>query len=284
MRQRARLAGVTALVMGLVFAGALGCTGSSCGGGGGGNGGGGGDAAKGAPVDEYANIDKVTAGTITGKVMFTGSKPTAEKLKLDADKACVSANSGEDLFQEHEVLNDDGSLRNVMVYIKSGLGKVEFPVPNEPVVLDQQGCRYNPHVFGVRAGQEIEILNSDSTLHNINAKPKVNRVFNKAMPKKGMKSRATFKKAETGIYIKCDAHPWMNAWCSVFEHPYFNVSGDSGRYELKNVPPGKYVVAAYHEKWGNQEQEVTVEAKGSATADFSFDGKESFLRHKTLAK
>ncbi|MCZ6691735.1 MAG: carboxypeptidase regulatory-like domain-containing protein [Planctomycetota bacterium] len=237
-----------------------------------------------APVDEYANVDKATAGTITGKVMFTGTKPAAEKLKLDSDEQCEAMAGGEDVFQEHDMVNDNGTLGNVVVFIKSGVGNVKFPVPNTPVVLDQKGCRYDPHVFGVRAGQDIKILNSDDTLHNINAKPDSNKSFNAAMPKKGMEVTKKFKNPEVGIYMKCEVHPWMNAWVSVFDHPYFDVTGEAGTFELKNVPAGEYTLEAYHERWGKVEQKVKVDAGGTATADFTFDGKEDKLRHKTVYK
>ena len=285
MERGARLGVVAVLVAVLAVSACSGCSGGSSSDGGGGGSKKGTSTATAGPVDEFAGIDTAEAGTISGKVSFTGPTPTPEKIKLGADPVCKDHYEGSSLFQEHEMLNEDGTLKNVFVWIKGGMEGKTFPVPNEPVVLDQKGCRYEPHVFGLRAGQPLKILNSDPTSHNIHALPKKNKGFNKSMPRKGMKLDQEFKKTEVPVYIKCDVHPWMNAYAGVLEHPYWYVTGKAGTYELKNVPPGEYTIGAFHEKWGFQEQKVTVEAKGTVTADLSYDGTTGDqLIHKTVYK
>ena len=148
-----------------------------------------------------------------------------------------------------------------------------FPAPTTPVVLDQRGCRYVPHVFGVQVGQPIEILNSDPTLHNIHATPKTNTEFNTAQPIQGMKTTHTFtaKEADVVVPFKCDVHGWMNASAGVLDHPYFAVTKPDGTFSIPNLPPGTYTLAAWHERLGTQDADVTVAAKESKSdANFTF--------------
>ena len=137
-------------------------------------------------------------------------------------------------------------LQNAFVYVKDGLGNRTFPVPKTPVVLDQQGCKYRPHVVGIQVGQPLEVRNSDSTLHNVHAIPKVNKEFNFGQPTKGMKSSRTFDKAEVMVPFKCDVHGWMNAYAGVVAHPFFAVSKADGSFEIKGLPPGSYTVEVWH--------------------------------------
>jgi hypothetical protein len=138
------------------------------------------------------------------------------------------------------------------------------------VSLDQQGCRYSPHVFGIQTGQTLEILNSDPTLHNIHAMPANNREFNTGQPIQGMKTEQSFENVEVMVPFKCDVHGWMNAYAGVLDHPYFAVTTADGGFELSNVPPGTYTVEAWHETLGTQTQSVTVDASGTAEVSFTF--------------
>jgi plastocyanin len=115
----------------------------------------------------------------------------------------------------------------VFVYVKDGLGNYVFDTPTESVKIDQQNCRYHPHVFGLRVGQVLEIVNSDSTLHNIHATPKGNAEFNTGQPIQGMKTNHTFTQKEVMVPFKCDVHGWMNAYVGVLDHPYFAVSDET---------------------------------------------------------
>jgi plastocyanin len=154
--------------------------------------------------------------------------------------------------------------------VKDGLGDYAFDAPAEPVKLDQQGCRYVPHVVGVRVGQPVEISNSDETTHNIHSLPETNREFNLAQYQKGQKNVETFTVSEVMIPLKCDLHSWMRAYIGVVEHPYFAVTTGGGKFELKNLPPGTYTVEAWHEKAGTQTQRVTVGEKETKEIGFTY--------------
>jgi plastocyanin len=219
-----------------------------------------------------SKVDPSTAGDLKGTVTLTGAAPKNEPIRMNADPICVkqTASSGPQT-QETFVVSGDGKLANVFVYVKDGLGSYVYDPPAAGAKLDQHGCRYVPHVFGVRVGQQIEIINSDPTLHNIHAMPKANPEFNNGQPIQGMKMNHAFKAKEVMVPFKCDVHGWMNAYVGVLDHPYFAVSKEDGSFEIKGLPPGTYTIEAWHEKLGATTQSVTIGAKESKEVSFSFD-------------
>src|SRR6266568_1898821 len=160
-------------------------------------------------------------GTVSGKVKYQGV-PTDETV----------------------VVNANGTLANVFVYVKSGLlASYTAPAPAGPMTLDQDGCRYHPHVLGIQVGQTLAIKNSDGILHNIKAKAKANRPFNISQPTV-MTSSKTFDKPEVMVALECNVHGWMHAWLGVLPHPFFGVSGGDGSFTVKGLPPGTYTIEA----------------------------------------
>ncbi|HVP42085.1 MAG TPA: carboxypeptidase regulatory-like domain-containing protein [Terriglobales bacterium] len=211
-----------------------------------------------------APIDPATAATITGTVKFDGKAPKPQKIDMSQDPACKGSNMTETV----EV--DNGNLANVFVYVKDGLGDRTFDPSNTPVKVDQEGCRYHPHVVGVMAGQPVQIVNSDKTTHNIHPSPKDNKEWNESQPPGGAPLDKTFARQEVLIPVKCNQHPWMKMYIGVVKNPFFAVTGKDGKFELKGLPPGTYTVTAVHEKFGSQDTKVTVGAKESKAADFTF--------------
>jgi plastocyanin len=222
-----------------------------------------------AAAPAAAPVDPATAASITGRVVVQGTVPKPEPIVMEGDPVCASGAAGAQMT-EVIVVGADNGLENAFVYVKSGLGGRAFPPPATPVVLDQQGCRYHPHVAGVQVGQPLEILNSDDTLHNVHAVAQFNEEFNLGQPMKGMKSTRTFTKPEVMILFKCDVHGWMNAYVGVVDHPYFAVSAGGGRFALNTLPPGTYEIEVWHENLGTQVQTVTVGAKDTKAITFTF--------------
>ncbi len=216
------------------------------------------------------SISSATAGDITGKISFSGKAPVSPQIKMNADKQCLAMHPNA-VNSEDVVVNDNGTLRNVFVYIKDGLTK-KYDPPAEPVILSQQGCQYHPHVFGIQAGQPLEIHNDDPLLHNIHALPKNSPQFNNAQPLKGMKMTKKFDKPEIMVKFKCEVHNWMNCYAGVTDNPFYAVTDEKGSFTIKGLPPGTYTVEAWHEKFGTQQLKVTVSDKG-ATADFKYAAK-----------
>jgi len=219
-----------------------------------------------APVS--APAEPLGSASISGTVAFTGDAPARKRIRQDPE--CVDLNA-EPVQTEAVIVNENGSLRNVFVYVKEGLEGHSFQAPSEAVVFDQRGCMYAPHVFGIQTGQTLKILNSDPLLHNIHALPKTNRGFNFGMPKKGDERERTFMTQEVMFKIKCDVHPWMGAWAGVLEHPYFAVTGDDGSFSIEGLPAGSYVLEAWHEEFGTQTLSLTVGDGEAVTGEFAFE-------------
>jgi hypothetical protein len=221
-----------------------------------------------APPPDAKRVDPATMGNVSGRVTFEGTPPENAAVNLASDPACVTARP--DGLKVDAVMVNNGGLENVFVYVKDGLGNYYFETPTTPVTLDQKGCHYSPHVFGLRTGQPLEIVNSDQTLHNVNAMAQVNQAFNMGQPMQGMKSQKMFTKPEVMVRIKCDVHGWMTAFAGVLNHPYFAVTANGGAFELKDLPPGTYTIEAWHEKLGTQTQSVTLGAKETKSVGFAF--------------
>lgn len=221
-----------------------------------------------APPPDAKRVDNAKSGAVDGRVLIEGAVPANVPVEMLADPFCSRAHPDGSTLERYVVNN--GGLENVFVYVKDGLGAYYFDIPTEPVRLDQQGCRYTPHVMGIRAGQPLEIHNGDETLHNVNARAEINRGFNIGQSLKGRKDLRTFTAPEVMIPFMCDVHKWMNAFVGVLNHPYFAVTKDGGRFELKNLPAGTYTIEAWHEKLGTQAQQVTIAEKESKDVTFTF--------------
>ncbi len=209
-------------------------------------------------------IDPNTVGTVSGVIKFAGAAPKPAKIDMSQDPAC----KGQNVAETYVV--DNGNLANVFVYVKDGLGNRTFDVPKESATIDQQGCRYHPHVLGVMAGQPVKIVNSDETTHNIHPTPQNNREWNESQPPKSAPIEKSFAREEIMLPVKCNQHPWMKMYLNVVKSPFFGVTGSDGKYELKGLPPGTYTIAAVHEKGGEQTQQVTIAPKETKTVDLTF--------------
>lgn len=218
-----------------------------------------------APSGNTFDASKATA-TVSGKINFDGAEPQLAKLPLTPE--CKQVHPG-DAIEQSVQKNADGTLKHVLVYVKSGAENWTFPAATEPVVLDQVGCQYQPHVIAVQANQPIKIRNSDPFLHNIHPLPKNNPQFNLGQPVKGMETEKSFANPEVAIPVKCDVHRWMSSYIAVLNHPFHNITGDDGSYSLK-LPAGTYTIEAWHEKFGAQTQNVTVTDNQTQEINFTF--------------
>ncbi len=209
-------------------------------------------------------------GVVKGKVIFKGDPPKRSLINTAKDPNCKKAKKKigtEDIIVNKKT--DPTTLRNVMVYVKDGLGGRKFDAPSEPFVLDQVGCQYKPHVITLMVGQKLRIRNGDETNHNIHFLPKINQEMNFSQPKKGMEKDVDLE-VEDVFKIKCDVHPWMGAFIKVFDHPFFAVTGKDGTFELKGLPAGMYEIEAWHEKYGKETMTVEVSTGETKEADFTF--------------
>jgi hypothetical protein len=208
-------------------------------------------------------------GTITGKIHFQGQAPKQKPLSMEGDEVCAKKHSSP-VYPETVVANGNGTLRNVLVRVKTGLEDKTFSVPEQPVTLDQDGCMYKPHVLGMQAGQKLKITSSDATAHNIHPLPRDNREWNVSQAPGADPILQSFDKPEVSIPVKCNQHPWMRAYVHVLSHPFYAVTGEDGEFTIKGLPPGKYEIEAVHEQYGAMNETVDVPANQTATLNFTY--------------
>jgi plastocyanin len=208
---------------------------------------------------------------IVVKVLLSGVAPVPAKIQTTADPYCAKAHQADPLLSQTVQVGADGALVDSLVFVSDGVSGT-YATPQTPVTLDQKACVYSPHVIGMMAGQPLQILNSDATLHNIHPLPAINPGFNIGMPIQGMKQTRVFQKPEPVFHIKCDVHPWMSAYLATFAHPFFGVSNRQGIVELNNLPAGTFQVKAWHEKYGVQTQAVSVSAGETKQITVTYKG------------
>jgi plastocyanin len=209
-----------------------------------------------------------TAETIEGEVDFTGKVPVAGKLHREADPYCAKKP-----MLDPAVTVKGGKLEYVWVHLTKGAK--ETTPPSTVVEMDQKDCMYTPRMVAAVAGQKIQAKNGDPILHNVHTYLGASTLFNKGMPNdKAAPIETTAPKEEGVMKWKCDVHPWMRGYIGVSKSGLQAVTGDSGTFKIENVPPGKYTIESWHEKFGTKTQEVTVEAGKPAKVIFKYDGTE----------
>ena len=217
----------------------------------------------------FFTVDAKTAGTIAGKIIFSGKKSSHKIVNMDADPQCAKLHPSA-VSDESIAVNADGALANVFVYIKKGLEDKTFEAPSTPVVIDQNGCWFNPRVLGIQVGQTLKVKNSDPVTHNIHPLPEINREWNQSQAPDTEPFTRKFTQPEVMIKVKCNIHAWMHAWVGAVAHPYFAVTGADGTFTLRNVSPGNYTLEIWHEELGKQDQQVTLAPSAKVEQTFQF--------------
>jgi len=214
-------------------------------------------------------VDSATAGTVTGTIKLDGTAPKPKNINMAAEPNCAKQHSTP-AQTEDVVPGDGGTLQNVVVYLKGDFSQYSFTPETTPVMIDQKGCQYHPHVLALETGEPLSVINSDQTTHNIHPVPKDNREWNESQPPGAQPIMQSFARPEVAIPVKCNVHPWMKAYIAVFNNPYYQVTGKDGSFTIKNVPPGNYTVTAWHEAYGSQDSMVTVGPSESKSVTITF--------------
>lgn len=218
----------------------------------------------------YTNPEAAAGnGIVSGRVALAGVPPERRKLDLSANPTCERQHLRA-VYSEDVLVSKKGGLRNTLVWVKSGLPANHWPAPTETVKLNQVGCIYEPHVLALMTGQTLEVSNADPLNHNVHAEATVNTPFNVAQPPRAEKLFQKFDKQETMVPITCGVHGWMRAYVSVIDHPFFAVTDEDGRFEIKGLPPGDFTVEAIHETYGRLEHTAAMRAQTRATVDFTY--------------
>jgi len=204
------------------------------------------------------------AGTISGKVTYTGTLPKLRPIDMAKEPNCVMQHPTPIMTQD-AVTGPASSVRYVVVYISAG--DQGAPAATDTVHYDQKGCLYIPHVAAMQVHQPLAIFNDDPHSHNIHPLARVNPEWNKSQPKGAPAIRTSWDQPEF-IPVKCNVHPWMHGYFVVLATPHFAVTDSTGEFSLAGLPPGKYTVTAWHERFGTQSQEVTIGGSETKTANF----------------
>ncbi len=214
-----------------------------------------------------------SAADITGTITFKGTPPAELPVPQVADDPNCKKMHAEAVTTHHYLVGPKGEFANVVVSLVGAPAK--GAAASAPITLDQKGCEYTPLILAVQTDQKIVVKNSDPVLHNVHTLPAVagNEEKNNAQTANGPDLVYTFSKPENFLKFKCDVHPWMFAWVTVLDHPYFSVSAKDGSFKIANVPPGKYKIQAAHRKAGVVTKEIEVKEGEAAKVDFVVEGK-----------
>jgi hypothetical protein len=221
-------------------------------------------------------------GTLTGRVVFHGEPPMLPPIEVAKDREVCGPMVPSPALS---VAPDTRGVRNAVVYVEGA----PAPVVQDPpeAWLENQQCRFVPHVVAMRVGAELAIVNSDPVLHNLRAWPRDEprrAAFNVVQPTQGQVTRRTIKRAGV-MALTCDAHIHMSGWVLAFDHPYFAVTDDKGGFTIAGIPAGRYRVTVWHEGWNivgrtpegrllydpphTISEDVTVTETGSAQIEFA---------------
>ena len=214
----------------------------------------------------YEVVEVKDGGTVAGRIHYQGEAPAQKELHITKNENVCGVKP---LFSQEFVVSKKGTLKNVVVSLV-GIEKGKAFKKKSPRLIQRQ-CMFVPHVSLIPVGKQFRLVNEDKLLHNLRTLSKKNAALNIAHPKfkKTLRIKKKFKKPEV-MRIKCDIHNWMAGWLFAIGHPYYAVSRKSGKFTLKNVPPGTYKLQAWHGVLGTQVQTVTVPAGGEVKADFTF--------------
>ena len=230
-----------------------------------------------AVAEEPRPADPLSGSSVSGVVRFNGPipkrKPIALREKGGKMSDCRHLHEAI-VLDESLLVSDQREIANVFVYVKKGLQEKDYPLPKQPAVLNQVKCTFQPRLQGVRIGQEFSMKNSDPLLHNVRLLSFRNRPFNVAQPAKTPDRIKVFTLKEKAVKIQCDIHPWMTAYVFMVDHPFFAVTDDHGRFKINGLPPGEYLLEAWHEELGDQRATITVEENRATEVGFAFEIKD----------
>jgi hypothetical protein len=227
-------------------------------------------AAKSSPKAAHPAAGNAGGVKLSGRVVFRGSPPARRVVNMNKDAKCVELHGDKPVLDEELIVSSAGGVKNAFVRVQRGALKKDYPMPEEPAVLNQKDCMFRPRVQGVRVGQRLLVGNGDPVTHNVRSFPVLNPAFNFGQPPNTDPRERIFEKAEREIEIQCDFHLWMHSYIFVMDHPYFSVSENDGAYAIDGLPPGDYTLEAWHEKLGRNRKTVTVGGDDLVDVNFTF--------------
>ncbi|MEZ6124575.1 MAG: carboxypeptidase regulatory-like domain-containing protein [Planctomycetaceae bacterium] len=189
-------------------------------------------------------------GTLKGRISVVGTVPPPDAIDVTRD-ADVCGKPG--LADESVLVNPDNQgLRNAVIWLTS---KAEVPVHPSysdpmPVRFDNHDCRFVPRISTLRTGQILQCTNSDPVAHNVAVYARRNQPFSIVVPQDKPLERSFAREEQLPIRVDCSIHAWMRAWLVITDHPYAAVTDADGRFEIPNLPQGKWQFRFWHERPG----------------------------------
>lgn len=220
-----------------------------------------------ATTTENGNVQNMAAGSINGRVIYEGAVPERHKLMLVKDTDVCGRH---DLYDERLIVSKNQGIQNAVVYLTGVNGGKPLSSLGNEFILDQRGCRYNPHVLLLPVNTPLEVLNDDGILHNLHTFCKKNRPCNMSQPKFRKKMEISFKHPEF-IRARCDIHGWMSSWIIAVDQPYYAITDEDGNFSVSDIPPGTYTLNCWQEKLGEQTAQVTVTAGRTVLSSFTYN-------------
>jgi hypothetical protein len=207
----------------------------------------------------------IFAGSIMGEVIFNDVPPKSALVKVSKDQDYC----GETLPNETYLIDSNGRLKNVVVFVEPA--PMAPPDAQKENVLDNTGCRYTPRILAMQRGERLKVRNNDPKLHIPHSYLDERTVFTLSLPFRGTIIDTTSRIVRPGVLkVVCDTHAWMLAYVHVFDHPYFAVTDEHGRFSIDGIPSGTYILKAWHEDAGMRSQEIVVPESGEIHVNFEF--------------
>jgi hypothetical protein len=226
------------------------------------------------PSIRTAAVEGAAGGVkLSGRVSYKGEPPARRAINMTKDPKCIELHGDKPVLDEDLIVSAEGGVKNAFVRVSRGAPKKDYPMPEKPAVLDQEGCMFRPRVQGIRVGQKLLVGNGDPVTHNVRSFPTLNPAFNFGQPPKTDPRERVFERAEREIEIQCDFHLWMHAYIFVMDHPFYSVSDDDGTFAIEGLPPGEYTLEAWHEKLGKQRKPVSITAADVPDVNFTYPNK-----------
>lgn len=234
------------------------------------------------PVVPPIEVDANTPGRVEGIVKFVGKWPAHKPINVDLDPYCARLYQGrEELLFERWVMGEHETVQNTFIHVTAGLPDKPWPVPQQSAVIELRECRFKPHITVVQREQVVEFRAMDQTLHSPTMNPAINPgIDHHSRPPTNITLWMP-EHSELGIFIKCNVHSWMDGYIHVVDHPYFDVTGPQGTYEINNLPPGEYELSLWHELKAFRESvkpvKVKIEPGKTTKIDFTIEQKSKSL-------
>ncbi len=212
-------------------------------------------------------------GHLTGRFVLKGTPPAPQPLNITKDQEFCGKHN---LVDESLVVGPEGGLANVVIFVRTRRVKIHPELEaakDEPVILKNENCRFEPRIVSVLVGQKLYVTNPDPVAHNTNISVPGGGGGNYSIPANVDKPNDSYVftfslQQNVPVAVACNIHPWMKGYVVIRKTPYVAITGKDGKFELKNLPAGELEFQIWHEKagflelpgWTKGRKKITIKA------------------------